>query len=570
MYMQTLGYVDGSNVRYAPRSSYDAAELPKLAASIAELSPAVVYANGDEPARVAARQWATTPIVAMTDDHIGAGLTDSYAHPSRNITGISRLEAELDTKRLEILHELVPPARVILVLRDPQTAWPERGAELDRAARSIGIELFIRDIGENADIDVAVAAGQAAGVTALLVLGSPLLTSPQFEDHIRQAAISSRLPAMMQIPSQANRLGNLASYGADQDALLLRLAQMIDRILKGAKPDSLPIEQPTKFRLIVNLKTANAIGLEVPPAILVARRRGDRMRRVFLWLMLLAAPLGHSHAAERVFRLGELGTSAATLEYMRKVTLPELAKLGFEEGRNLILDERAGGADAVDRLARELVQNKPDAIIATGGDAIRAASQATSTVPIVVFGAVPRGEGAPASFARPGGNVTGVVILGPELDGKRLELLHEAVPGARRIAGLFVPWGMYRDQSEREMRKVADSSGLSCSRLIPKGRKTTHRRSRRCAPPGRRRSSSWRMPICFATGTCSRSWRCKPACPRRANGAKWPAPAVCWAMGRVCGSCSGVWHTMSRIFLTAGLRASCRSSSRRATNSPST
>jgi len=176
--------------------------------------------------------------------------------------------------------------------------------------------------------------------------------------------------------------------------------------------------------------------------------------------MLLAAPLGPSYAAERVFRLGELGSSPATVEYTRSVTLPELAKLGFVEGRNLIVDERAGGADAVDRLARELVQDKPDAIIAIGGDAIGAASRATSTVPIVVFGALPRGEAAPASLARPGGNVTGVVILGPELDGKRLELLHEAVPGARRIAGLFVPWALHRDESEREMRRVADSVGV--------------------------------------------------------------------------------------------------------------
>jgi putative ABC transport system substrate-binding protein len=266
--LQELGYTDGANIRYAARSSYDAAELPKLAAQIAELSPAVVYANGDEPARVAARQWTTTPIVALTDDHIGAGLTDSYAHPSRNITGISRLEAELDTKRLEILHELVLPARVILVLRDPQTTWPERGAELDRAADHMGIELVIRDVRETADIDVAVAAGPAAGATALLVLGSPLLSSPRFDDHIRQAAIGSRLPTMVQISSLTDKLGSLASYGADQDALLLRLAEMLERILKGARPDSIPIEQPTKFRLIVNLKTANAIGLEVPSAVL--------------------------------------------------------------------------------------------------------------------------------------------------------------------------------------------------------------------------------------------------------------------------------------------------------------
>jgi putative ABC transport system substrate-binding protein len=266
--MQALGYIDGANIRYAGRSSYDAAELSNLAADIAELSPAVVYANGDEPARAAARQWTTTPIIAMTDDHIGAGLTDSYAHPSRNITGISRLEADLDTKRLEILHELVPSARVILVLRDPQTTWPTRGAELSRAPDHMGIELFIRDIREDADIDAAVGAGRAAGVTAVLVLGSPLLSSPRFEDHIRQAAIGGRLPTMVQISNLAPKLGNLASYGADQDALLLRIAQMIDRILKGARPDNIPIEQPTRFQLVVNLKTANAIGLEVPPAIL--------------------------------------------------------------------------------------------------------------------------------------------------------------------------------------------------------------------------------------------------------------------------------------------------------------
>src|SRR6478736_4606976 len=185
---------------------------------------------------------------------------------------------------------------------------------------------------------------------------------------------------------------------------------------------------------------------------------------LILLSLVLAAPLGPSHAAERVFHLGVLGTSPRLLEWIRQVTVPELAKLGFEEGRNLILDERDGNADALGRLAQELVQDKPDAIIPIGGPAVRAASQATSTIPIVVFGALPRGKAAPASLARPGGNVTGVVILGPELDGKRLELLHEAVPGARRIAGLFVPGTPGRDQSEREMRDAADKLGVE---LLP-------------------------------------------------------------------------------------------------------
>jgi ABC-type uncharacterized transport system substrate-binding protein len=265
--MRSLGYIDGAGIRYEARFTYRAAELPNLATQIAGLSPDLVYANGDEPARVAAAQWSTMPIVALTDDHIGAGLTDSYAHPSRNITG-SRLEAELDTKRLELLHELVPSARVILVLRDPQTSWPERSAVLDRAAARSGIDLVIHDVREDADIDAAISSGQRANAAALLVLGSPLLSSPQLEEQIREAALRARLPAMVQIPTIANRLGNLASYGPDTDAMLLRLAQMIDRIIKGAKPNSIPIEQPTRFQLIINLNTANALGLTVSEALL--------------------------------------------------------------------------------------------------------------------------------------------------------------------------------------------------------------------------------------------------------------------------------------------------------------
>jgi putative tryptophan/tyrosine transport system substrate-binding protein len=137
--MQTLGYVNGATVRYAPRFTQDPAQLPLLASEIAALSPSAVYANGDEPARVAGAQWAKVPIVAMTDDHIGAGLTDSLSHPSRNVTGVSRLESELDTKRLGLLHELVPAANLILVLRDPQTSWPTRTVALEEGAAHLGI-----------------------------------------------------------------------------------------------------------------------------------------------------------------------------------------------------------------------------------------------------------------------------------------------------------------------------------------------------------------------------------------------------------------------------------------------
>jgi putative tryptophan/tyrosine transport system substrate-binding protein len=186
------------------------------------------------------------------------------------------------------------------------------------------------------------------------------------------------------------------------------------------------------------------------------------MRQLWLLLLALAYPLGASTAGERIYRLGELAPSAASLEITRSVTLPELAKLGFEGGRNLILEERVG--DAAPGLARQLLLTKPDAVIAIGAEAIRAASEATTEVPIVMFGASPVGKGLAASLARPGGNVTGVVILAAELDGKRLDLLREAVPAARRIAALLLPSAPLRQASEREMREVATSTGVE---LLP-------------------------------------------------------------------------------------------------------
>jgi putative tryptophan/tyrosine transport system substrate-binding protein len=186
--------------------------------------------------------------------------------------------------------------------------------------------------------------------------------------------------------------------------------------------------------------------------------------RLFWFFLVLAMPLMATAAGEKVYRLGELAPSAASLQVTRSVTLPELAKLGFEEGRNLVLEERVGDAEAVPGLARELLLTKPDAIFAIGADAIRAVSEATTTVPIVMFGASPVSKGLATSLARPGGNVTGITILATELDGKRLDLLHEAVPAARRIAALLLPSTPDRQESEREMREVAASAEFE---LIP-------------------------------------------------------------------------------------------------------
>jgi putative ABC transport system substrate-binding protein len=161
-------------------------------------------------------------------------------------------------------------------------------------------------------------------------------------------------------------------------------------------------------------------------------------------------------AAERVYRLGELAPSAPSVQYTREVTLPELAKLGFEQGRNLIVDERVGTAGDMPRLASEILRANPDAILAIGGDAIRATMDVTSTVPIVAFGAPPVEVG----LVRRNSNLTGVVILAAELDAKRLDLLREAVPAAKRIAALLLPNAPLRDATETALRGVATNAGL--------------------------------------------------------------------------------------------------------------
>jgi putative ABC transport system substrate-binding protein len=166
------------------------------------------------------------------------------------------------------------------------------------------------------------------------------------------------------------------------------------------------------------------------------------MRRWLLPLVMLVVALsGSANAQDRVFRVGVLSPTGAGSGFttISTVTVPELATLGFIEGRNIVLEYRVaeGVLDRLTTLAQELVQGSPDVIIANGPLATRAAGQATKTIPVVMLvGEDPVAAGWVASLARPGGNITGVVLLGPELDGKRLELLHEAVPARRRIAVL--------------------------------------------------------------------------------------------------------------------------------------
>jgi putative tryptophan/tyrosine transport system substrate-binding protein len=175
------------------------------------------------------------------------------------------------------------------------------------------------------------------------------------------------------------------------------------------------------------------------------------------WQLVAGAMPALAQTPNRVYRLGHLGNSPPSEASARQITLPELARLGFVEGRNLVFDPRVGESDALPGLMRELLAARPDAVIAVGGAAIAAAGAATSTVPIVTFGADPIELGLAASYARPGGNVTGVVILASELEVKRLSILHEAVPDRRRVAVLT---SAATAIGEAAMRKAAAGIGV--------------------------------------------------------------------------------------------------------------
>lgn len=185
--------------------------------------------------------------------------------------------------------------------------------------------------------------------------------------------------------------------------------------------------------------------------------------------MLTGAMPALAQTANRVYRLGHLANSEASVTFTRQISLPELARLGFVEGRNLVFDSRVGGQDAMPGLMNELLAARPDAIIAIGPTAIAAAGAATGTVPIVAFGADMIEIGLAASYARPGANVTGVVILANELEVKRLSILHEAVPDRRRVAVLTSSVTAVTAVGAAAMQKAASGFGVELLPFSVKG-----------------------------------------------------------------------------------------------------
>ena len=264
--MGKAGFVEGKNLIVDWRFVGSPEQTARAAAELVQMAPDVLIPAGSTPAITAAqRATRTIPMVGTADDMLGSGLVPSLARPGGNLTGISFMATELDGKRLEILMELVPASRHMAALADPAVTGRPQLDALRSGAASRGVELSIYPARGAEEIGAAVDTAQAAGATAVNVLASPDLNTNRKIILDRTAAL--RLPAMYQWPETAQE-GGLAAYGPRLATTNRMRARQVVKVLRGAKPADIPVEQPDKFELVINLRTAKAIGLEVPTTLL--------------------------------------------------------------------------------------------------------------------------------------------------------------------------------------------------------------------------------------------------------------------------------------------------------------
>ena len=273
--LRELGYTEGQNIvverRYA-REKFE--RLPELASELVRLKVDIIVASGGY-ATVQAVQKATTTIpIVMTNanDAVGLGLVASLAHPGGNTTGISSLTPELSGKMIELAKETIPKASRVATLTNPSSLnWKLNFKEMDGAARSLGVQLLALEMRGPDDLDSAFDSARKKRADALILPASGVLAL--YRKRIVELAAQSHLPAICSSAVWAEE-GCPLAYGPSTTEFYRRAAVYVDKILKGAKPGDLPVERPTKFEFIINLKAAKQIGLTIPPNVLV---RADKV-----------------------------------------------------------------------------------------------------------------------------------------------------------------------------------------------------------------------------------------------------------------------------------------------------
>src|SRR5262245_2040581 len=273
--LRDLGYVEGQNLVIEERYAEGSEErLPDLAAELVQLQVDVIVAAGAPTIRAAQHATRTIPIVmAGTADAVAQGFIASLARPGENITGVSGLGLELPGKRLELLKEMVSQSARIAVLTNPASPYhASRMHDLTVAAQTLGVHLHVVELRREDEVDSVLAAMAQARVEALLVVEDALLLS-RLRGWTVALAATHRLPAMYD-RREIVVAGGLMSYGRSLPESHRRAAMYVDNLLKGATPADLPVEQPTKFELVINLKTAKALSLTIPPTLLVQADEG--------------------------------------------------------------------------------------------------------------------------------------------------------------------------------------------------------------------------------------------------------------------------------------------------------
>ena len=265
--LREVGYVEGQTIALEVRYAEGRLErIPELVAELVGLKMDVLVVGTSQAALAVKKATGTIPIVMIGADPVGLGVVASLARPGGNVTGLSYFNEAIIAKRVQLLKEFVPGLAQIAVLRNPSVAvhatfWQETEA----AARTLGVALQPLNIRGPDDFEAAFAAATQGNAQALIALDDALTMTHR--PRIVALAASSRLPAMYGLREFPDD-GGLMSYGPSFADLFRRAATYVDKILKGAKPSDLPVEQPTKFELVINRKTANALGLTVPPTLL--------------------------------------------------------------------------------------------------------------------------------------------------------------------------------------------------------------------------------------------------------------------------------------------------------------
>ncbi len=266
--MRELGYVEGRNVTFEPRwAQGEDARIPKLAAELVGLKVDLIVTGGQSAAIGAKKATSTIPIVmASGSDPVAVGLVASLRQPGGNVTGMTTINSELAAKRLEFLTIVAPRASRIAILWDGRSPGARLSVhETETAAKPAGLTIHGVPVGSPAGLEAAFAEVARNRAGALIVAGSAMLFS--YRKRIAEFAVKHRLPTVVSTREYAEA-GCLVSYGVDNPDMFRGAAVFVDKILKGAKPGDLPIEQPTKFELIINLKTAKALGLTIPHSLL--------------------------------------------------------------------------------------------------------------------------------------------------------------------------------------------------------------------------------------------------------------------------------------------------------------